>query len=97
MSFNRSLRKLIAVMLAGASVAAGIAFGAQPATGDTARPASVANDESNANGMPAILPRETASQLAALERWEAVEFFSDPPASAPYSSAEFNAYGRAHK
>ena len=97
MSFNCSLQKLIAVMLAGASVAAGIAFGAQPATGDTGRPARIAHNQSNANGMPPILPRETASQLAALERWEAVEFFSDPPATAPYSNAEFNAYGRAHK
>ena len=96
MPLNHSLKKLIAVMLAGAAVAAVVEFGVQRATGDTGRPARIAHNRSNANAVP-ILPRETASQLAALERWEAVEFRFDPPANAPYSSAEFNAYGSAHK
>ena len=97
MSLNYSLKKLIAVMLAGAAVAAGVAFAAQRATGDTGQPARAAHNQSNANGIPPILPRESASQLAARDRWEAVEFFSDPPATAPYSNAEFNAYGSVRK
>ena len=97
MPLNRSFKKSTAVMLAGVAVSAGVVFGAQSATGDTGGPARIAHTQCNANAMAPILPPQSASQLAALERWEAVEFLSDPPANAPYSSAEFNAYGSAHK
>lgn len=96
MSINQPIKKMIALVLAAAAVALAVQIGAAPvAAGASGQSAHVAHDQGN--GMPPILPRESASHLAALEAWEAVEFFSDPPANAHYSNAEFNAYGSVHK
>jgi hypothetical protein len=95
MSINYSLKKLLAVGLAAAAVAVAVLVGAQGAfAGGSGKSTSAAQ---NSNAMPPILAPQSASQLAALEAWEAVEFRSDPPASAPYSNAEMNAYGTTHK
>jgi hypothetical protein len=98
MSINPSIKKLIAVVLAAGAVALAVQIAAAPvAAGASGRSAQVAHNQGNANRIPPILPRESASHLRAVEAWEAVEFFSDPPAGAHYSNAEFNAYGTVHK
>jgi hypothetical protein len=96
MSINRPIKKLIAVVLAAGAVALAVQVAAAPvAAGASGQSAQVAHNQGNANGIPPILPRESASHLRALEAWEAVEFFSDPPANAHYSNADMNAYASA--
>jgi hypothetical protein len=98
MPASRSIKKAIALVLVAGAVAGVVALGAHgAAAGDTGRSAQVAENQNNPNSVPPILARESRSHLAALEAWEAVEFFSDPPPSAPYSSAEMNAYGSVDK
>jgi hypothetical protein len=96
MSINRSIKKTIALVLAAGAVALAIQIAAAPvAAGASGRPARIAHSQDIANAIPPILPRESASQLKAREAWEAVVFFSDPPAGAPYSNADMNAYASA--
>src|SRR5215831_19012551 len=98
MSINYSLKKLLAVVVAAAAVAVAVLAGAHGAfAGDSGQSTRGAHNGGYPNAVPPILPRESASQLAALEAWEAVEFYSDPPPNAPYSNAEMNAYGTVHK
>lgn len=96
MRIKRPIKRMIALGLAVGAVAVGVEVGAQSvAAGASGQSGSIAHSQGNPNALPPILPRESASQLAALEAWEAVEFFSDPPASAHYSNAEMNAYATA--
>jgi hypothetical protein len=94
MPVSRSVKKSIALVFAAGAIAVAAAFGAQAAAGgDTGRSAPIAHSQDMSNSVPPILARQSRSQLEALEAWEAVEFFSDPPPTARYSNAEMNAYG----
>ena len=94
MSISRRVKVLIALVLTASAVAAAVQFGAQSAAaGDNGGSAQIAHHRGASNSVPPILPRESRSQLAAREAWEAVEFFSDPAPTARYSPAEMNAYG----
>jgi hypothetical protein len=98
MPVSRPIKKLIVLVLAAGAVAVAVLSGAQAgAAGDTQRSAQIAHNQDNPNSMPPILARQSRSQLAALEAWEAVEFFSDPAPGARYSNAEMNAYGNVNK
>ena len=89
MSLSRPLKKLIALALAAGAVGVAVQFGAQGAAARaTGCSAQIAHDGGSPNSVPPILPRESRSQLAALEAWEAVEFLSDPGPTARYSDAE---------
>lgn len=95
---SRAIKKLIVLALAAGAVAVAVQFGAQAgAAADTGRSAPIAHKQDNPNSMPPILARQSRAQLAALEAWEAVEFFSDPPPGARYSNAGMNAYGSVNK
>jgi hypothetical protein len=98
MPVSRAIKKLIVLALVAGAVAVAVQFGAQAgAAGDNGRSAQVAHNQDNPNSMPPILARQSRAQLAALEAWEAVEFFSDPAPGARYSNAEMNAYGNVNK
>jgi hypothetical protein len=98
MPVSRQVKQLIVLVLAAGAVAVAVQFGAQAsAAGDTGRSAQIAHHQDNSNSMPPILARQSRSQLAALEAWEAVEFFSDPAPGARYSNTEMNAYGTVDK
>lgn len=98
MPASRSIKKAIALVLAAGAFGGVVALGAHgAAAGDAGRSAQIAQNQDNPNSVPPILARESRSQLAALEAWEAVEFFSDPAPSARYSGAEMNAYGSVDK
>ena len=100
MPSNRQVKKLLALVLAGAAVAMAAVTGAQ-ALGASGRQASpTAQSRGYPHAVPPILRRLRPSELAELTRVEAQEaqaFYSDPPATARYSSAELNAYPRERK
>jgi hypothetical protein len=93
MSINRSAKKLTALALAAAAVAAGTQA---RAAGSGARPASgTSANRGNPNAVPPILPRARASELAAIraaEAWEGQAFYYEPPSDARYSSAVFDVF-----
>ena len=69
MSINRPIKKLIALVLAAGVVALAVQIAAAPvAAGDSGHSARVAHNHGNANGIPPILPRESASHLRAVTR-----------------------------
>jgi hypothetical protein len=100
MSTNRSIKKVLALMLVAAAVAAVVVTqvgGHSVAAGASDRPsASTASNQGSPNAVPPILPRESASHLAALDAWGAAESHSQGT-NGRYSRAEMNAYGTAHK
>lgn len=93
MSKNRSAKKLTALALAGAAIAAGAAGTPARAAGSGAGPASARRaNRGDPNAVPPILRRARASELVAIraaEAWEGQVFDYDPPAGARYSSAVF--------
>jgi cell division protein FtsN len=101
MSINRSIKKVLALVLVVAAVAAVVVTqigGRSVAAGAGHRPAaSTRANQGSPNAVPPILPRESASQIAALDAWEGAQFKVDPSANGRYSRAEMNAYGTAHK
>ena len=96
MSTNRSAKKLTALALAGAAIAAGAAGTQARAAGSGARPASGSGaNRGNPNAVPPILPRARASELASIraaEAWEGQEFYYHSPADSRYSSAVFDVF-----
>ena len=96
MSTNRLAKKLTALALAGAAIAAGAAGAQERAAGAGARPASASGaNRGNPNAVPPILPGARASERAAIraaEAWEGQEFYYHVPAGARYSSAVFDVF-----
>lgn len=83
-------------------VAGQAATGAQPvgARVDPGRLCTTTNERGYPNAVPPILPPTPCSALVASRReqaFEGQEFWSDPPATAPYSKAEMNAYASKSK
>jgi hypothetical protein len=95
MLVNRSVRKFVALVLAGGAVA-GVVEVASGAVG--ARPvAASTTNQGNPHAVPPILRPATPSELAEIrsaEVWEGQEFYYDPPASARYSSAVFDVFAK---
>ena len=82
MSVNRRIKRCIAIALVGAGVAAGAATGGQ----------ALAEGTTGQQGLPAILPTATPSELAQLESSQTEGFsYGDPP-SRPYSNVEMNVF-----
>ena len=101
MSINRSIKKVLALVLVAVAVAAVVVTqvgGHSVAAGAGDRPAaSTGAGHGSPNAVPPILPRASASHLAAIDAWEAAEFHSQSGTNGRYSRAEMNAYGTAHK
>jgi hypothetical protein len=98
MPVNRSVKKLVALMLAGAAVA-GAAEISSGVVGVRAA-AAASSDQGNPHAVPPILRAASPSELAEIrvaEAWEGQELYYDPPATARYSSAVLNVYARAGK
>ena len=95
MLVNRSVRKFVALVLAGTAVA-GVVEVASGAVG--ARPvAATTINHGNPHAVPPILRAASPSELAEIrsaEVWEGQEFYYDPPASARYSSAVFDVFAK---
>jgi hypothetical protein len=95
MLVNRSVRKLVALVLAGAAVA-GVAEVGTGAMGARAVAATTSN-QGDPHAVPPILRPATSSELAEIrlaEASEGQEFYYDPPASARYSSAVFSVFAK---
>jgi hypothetical protein len=97
MSINRAVKVSIALVLGGAAVVAAAQSGTQAlGTQPGARPVSVAADnQSNPNAVPPILPPLSPSELAEVRRaeaqqWQALSYHL--PAGARYSDAEMNVF-----
>ena len=101
MSINRHTKKVLALVLVAAAVAAVVVTqigGRSVARGAGARPAaSTRVDQGSPNAVPPILQRQSASQVAALDEWGAAQFRLVPSANGRYSRTEMNAYGTARK
>jgi hypothetical protein len=93
MSTNRLAKKLTALTLVGAAIAAGAAGTQAHAAGPAARPESASGaSRGNPSAVPPILPPARASDHAAIRATEAEEgqaFSYHTPAGARYSSAVF--------
>jgi hypothetical protein len=102
MPINRPVKKLTALVLAGAAVTAATQAGAQPGGAQAAaRPAcTTTNDRGNPNAVPPVLRPARPSELAAIRAAEARQgqaLYYDPPATARYSDVEMNAHASVHK
>jgi hypothetical protein len=94
MLVNRSVRKFVVLVLAGATVA-----GVEVGTGamGTQAEAATTSSQGDPHAVPPILRPATASELAEIrvaEAWDGLELYYDPPASARYSGAVFNAFAK---
>ena len=101
MPINRPVRKLTALVLAGAAVAVATGTGTgTEALGARcgARPVSaIAAKQGNPSAVPPILRRARPSERAEIGRAEAQErqrFYYDPPAGARYSGAALNVFAK---
>ena len=95
MLVNRSVKKVVALVLAGASVA-GVAEVGGGAVGARAV-AATASAQGDPRAVPPILRSASRSELAELrsaEAWDGQEFYYDPPASARYSSAVYSVFAK---
>ena len=93
MHVNRSVRKFVALVLAGAAVAGVIEVGSG-AVG-ARRVAATTTNQGDPHAVPPILPPASRSELAAIRRQEAREaaaFSYRVPLTARYSDAEMDAY-----
>jgi hypothetical protein len=102
MPINHAVKKLTALVLAGAAVTATTQAGAHPdGARAAARPAcTTTNDRGNPSAVPPVLRRARPSELAAIrsaEAWEGQEWYYDPPATARYSGVEMDAYAGVDK
>jgi hypothetical protein len=95
MVVNRSVKKLVALALAGAAVA-GLAEIGAGAVGAGAASATT-SDRGDPHAVPPILRPASPSELAELrsaEAWDGQAFYYDPPASARYSGAVFSIFAK---
>jgi hypothetical protein len=97
MPTNRPLKKLIALMLGGAAVAAAAQTSAQALSAQPgARAVNTATSgHGNPNAQPPLLPPVRPSERAAIRRGEAQKqqaFSYQLPASARYSTTEMNVF-----
>jgi hypothetical protein len=95
MLVNRSVRKFVVLVLAGAAVA-GVAEVGSGAVGNRAVAATTSN-RGDPHAVPPILRPASRSELAELRSAEARDgqaFYCDPPASARYSSAVFSVFAK---
>lgn len=95
MLVNRSVKKLVAVVLAGAAVA-GVVEVSNGAGGARAVAATTGN-QGDPQAVPPILPPARPSELAQIRRAEASErqaFYYHLPAGARYSSAVFDVFAQ---
>jgi hypothetical protein len=93
MLVNRSVRKFVALVLAGAAVA-GVIEVCSGAVGARAVAATTTN-QGDPHAVPPILRPASRSELAEIRAAEAMErqaFYYRPPARARYSSAVFNVF-----
>jgi hypothetical protein len=98
MPANRSVKKLIALMLVAGAAAGAVEVSTQ-ASGARAGNTTGAS-QGYPNAVPPTLRPATSSDLAAVrqaEAWEAQGFYYDPPATARWSDAETNAYASSAK
>jgi hypothetical protein len=95
MLVNRSVERVVAVVLAGAAVAGLAEVGA--GVGGAGAVAATASDRGDPHAVPPILRPASRSELAELrsaEAWEAQRAYYDPPASARYSSAVLDVFAK---
>jgi hypothetical protein len=97
MPVNRPVKKLTALVLAGAAVAVAAETGTQALAAESgARPVSAITDnQGNPNAVPPILRPARPSELAEIGRAEAQEaqaFQYRLPPTAQYSDAEMNVF-----
>jgi hypothetical protein len=97
MPINRPVKKLIAIVLAVAAVAAATGTGAQAlGARHGARPVTATTrNQGNPNAVPPILRPARPSELAEIRRAEAQErqeFYYRLPPGAQYSDAEMNVF-----
>jgi hypothetical protein len=102
MPVNRSPKKLIALVLVGATVAAAteISTGAVGAHPGARAVSATTSSQGNPNAVPPILRTARPSELAEIRQAEAQEaaaFSYHLPPTARYSNAEMNAYPTVHK
>jgi hypothetical protein len=95
MRVNRSFKKLVALVVAGAAVAGVAEVGTGPAGARAT--AATTSDQGDLHAVPAILRPGSPSELAEIrstEAWEGQKLYYDPPASARYSSAVLNVFAK---
>jgi hypothetical protein len=95
MLVNRSIKTVVAVVLAGAATA-GVAE-VSGAAGGARAVAATTSTQGNPRAVPPILRRASRSELReirAAEAWEGRKFYYHLPAGARYSSAVYKVFAR---
>ena len=97
MPINRPVRKLTALVLAGAAVAVAAETGTQGLAAQSGARPAITDNQGNPNAVPPILRAARPSEfveIRAAEAWDGQELYYDPPASARYSGAVFGAFAK---
>jgi hypothetical protein len=95
MLVNRSVKKVVVLVLAGAAMA-GVAEVGSGTVGAPSAAATTSN-QGDPHAVPPILRPASPSELSELrsaEAWDGQAFYYDPPASARYSSAVFSVFAK---